>query len=291
MPLVQALVLHRQKPEQSIKEGLQSQPALSQGHLPPVSMLLKSPQLIGELSRMLLDIESAMNQTRASSVFKPHTHLAIRQSGIPHAGLGLFATRDIPVSSILCVYPGLVYEAWESKLLQSIGNHYILSMFDGKVLDAKPRGLSRMLLEAKFKEWHWDAALPRIATLAWLPPSTSGVYSETRVASTGNRAREIAPTSNPRPSQNWDSPAENHAFLLGHLINNGSGSRQANARYQELDIDPAEWPTFPWHLLPVLHSCPHWHPWQDNRRVVVILATLDIKQGQEILTTYHENVT
>ncbi|KAI8903262.1 hypothetical protein EDD86DRAFT_261280 [Gorgonomyces haynaldii] len=100
-----------------------------------VSSLVDSVELESQLKQRLLD---------------PYD-LNIRQSTIAGAGNGLFVNGHIQKDSLITLYPGTVYDAFEPALFVSLNNHYILRCYDGLLLDAKPYGLSKLVYKSLFR--------------------------------------------------------------------------------------------------------------------------------------------
>ncbi|KAK3235068.1 hypothetical protein CYMTET_54710 [Cymbomonas tetramitiformis] len=73
--------------------------------------------------------------------------LHVRDSGIgtEEAGKGLYVEGTIPVGSLVCLYPGVVYRPRQYRLMANyprvdLDNPYLLARFDGAVIDSKPWG-------------------------------------------------------------------------------------------------------------------------------------------------------
>ena len=72
----------------------------------------------------------------------------VAQSLIPNAGLGLFIKGSCTKGQVICVYPGTVYQPFEQMWLASLNNHYVLSCYDGVLIDAKPTMLSKLIFKS-----------------------------------------------------------------------------------------------------------------------------------------------
>lgn len=77
-------------------------------------------------------------------------------------------------------------------------------------------------------------------------------------------------------------------FFNGQMINNGS--EMANCRYQELDLNPRVYDFRNHRKLPNVYHRLDWDPVGDIRRVVLIIATRDIR-NEELLSNYNELIT
>ena len=118
-----------------------------------VTHLVRCPLLINSVQLSLLLSEPELLRNRE---FYPFT----RQSLIPGAGLGLFINGKVSEGDSICIYPGTVYQPFEPIWLASINNHYILSCFDGVLIDAKPAQLSRIIYKSvrnrvRFGDLNW----------------------------------------------------------------------------------------------------------------------------------------
>lgn len=203
-------------------------------------------------SEMINSLELASRLDELLHLANPGLHLELKPSSMGlDAGIGVFITKDANVTkgSILCMYPGVVYDDPHSSsvFLQSIRNNYVFKSFDGIIVDGKAGGLSGILFRSHQRRHKWK--------------------------SLDFTKRNVNP------------------FFLAQLINNGGDKSKglANCRYQELDIHPSF--RFRNHgKIPNVHARMDWEPEFDSRRVVLILATRDIPQGQELLSSYNEVV-
>ena len=73
--------------------------------------------------------------------------LSIDQSGLAGAGKGVYISRgEVLAGSLVCLYPGTVYQPQDPVLLQSLGNQFILRCCDGLLLDGNNRGFLSPLI-------------------------------------------------------------------------------------------------------------------------------------------------
>ncbi|PAN07215.1 hypothetical protein PAHAL_1G319200 [Panicum hallii] len=90
--------------------------------------------------------------TRAelSNKFRDHFGytLDIRPSGIPHkdAGQGLFLSGEANVGAVLAIYPGVIYSPAYYRYIPGYPridacNNYLITRYDGTIIDAKPWSL------------------------------------------------------------------------------------------------------------------------------------------------------
>ena len=72
---------------------------------------------------------------------KPGFSLSVGPSGLAGAGRGVYISRgEVRAGSLVCLYPGTVYQPQDPVLLQSLGNQFILRCCDGLLLDGNNRG-------------------------------------------------------------------------------------------------------------------------------------------------------
>jgi hypothetical protein len=84
-----------------------------------------------------------------------------RASGIPGAGLGLFATRDHAAGGVVCEYMGVTWrnaEAW-----RRADKSYLLKLGDGKYVDAlySPEVLARYINDCRGRRGGYNVAFER----------------------------------------------------------------------------------------------------------------------------------
>jgi len=173
--------------------------------------------------------------------------LTIDDSGVPGAGKGVFVCRGrIVEGSLVCLYPGTVYQPQDPILLQSVANQFILRSYDGVLLDGNNRGLSPLIFRSC--TGRDQVGMIKVADTSWL-------------------------TSYPV-----------NPMSIGQIVNNETPGRPANVRYQELDL-PSDFPLLLRKFLPNIHyqglvqsGLP--------LRLVMLQAVRDIEEGQELLSSY-----
>lgn len=86
----------------------------------------------------------------------------------PEAGEGLFLRGKAQMGSVVGIYPGVVYPPFYLPKIPDypridVNNPYLISRFDGTVIDARPWGIGSETmeiwsgLEAKDVEWFWSS--------------------------------------------------------------------------------------------------------------------------------------
>ncbi|PIO62697.1 hypothetical protein TELCIR_15732, partial [Teladorsagia circumcincta] len=114
--------------------------------------------------------------------------LVKRQSTIEGAGNGVFVEKgskfpasDNELNLVICsinlhllgkvsshavvsMYPGTIYDSWDSILLQSLGNHFVLRCQDGVIIDGNDVRLSRRI----HRSCSYRDLAPDISDLTWL---------------------------------------------------------------------------------------------------------------------------
>ncbi|CAL5020738.1 unnamed protein product [Urochloa decumbens] len=88
-----------------------------------------------------------LTRAELSNKFKDHFGytLDIRASGIPHkdAGQGLFLSGEANVGAVLAIYPGVIYSPAYYRYIPGYPridacNNYLITRYDGTIIDAKP---------------------------------------------------------------------------------------------------------------------------------------------------------
>ncbi|KAL6634798.1 hypothetical protein ACP70R_027469 [Stipagrostis hirtigluma subsp. patula] len=91
-----------------------------------------------------------LTRAELSNKFKDHFKytLDIKPSGIPHkdAGQGLFLSGEASVGAVLAIYPGVIYSPAYYRYIPGYPridacNNYLITRYDGTVINAKPWGL------------------------------------------------------------------------------------------------------------------------------------------------------
>lgn len=130
---------------------------------PPTSLGQTAPNAAGltKASRLLNSLELVARLDERLSQGNPGWQLELKPSSLGnHAGTGVFIKKGMSVAkgSILCMYPGVVYDDTSSSLfLQSLRNSYIFKSFDGVLVDGKAFGLSGMLFKSHQKRHKWKS--------------------------------------------------------------------------------------------------------------------------------------
>ena len=221
---------------------------------PLLTPLLTTPKAGFEnASEMINSLELSSRLDELLYLANPGQNLELKPSSMGRdAGIGVFIKKDAKVTkgSILCMYPGVVYDDPHSSsvFLQSIRNIYVFKSYDGIIVDGKAGGLSGMLFRSHQRRHKW-------------------------------KSLDFTNRNNVNPF-----------FLGQLINNGGDKSKGlANCRYQELDIHPS-FRFRNHAKIPNVHARMDWEPEFDSRRVILILATRDIPHSQELLSSYNEVV-
>ncbi|CAL8277180.1 unnamed protein product [Merluccius merluccius] len=122
-------------------------------------------------------------------------------SSVPLAGVGVFVTKGfVPKGTVVAMYPGTVYEAYEPIFFQSIRNPFVFRCIDGILVDGNDKGISKLVYKSCSKR---DMLGPyRLSDFSWL-------------------------TAHPK-----------NPLAIGQYVNNCNDS-PANVCYQEYDVPKA----------------------------------------------------
>lgn len=179
-----------------------------------------------------------------------------KASGIPSAGLGAYLHGSTQKKgSIVCFYPGTLYMPSEPILFVSISNQYILKCVDGIYVDGKPRGLSKRVYKSLFRRENWPGAI-QISDWTWM---------------------------------NEDDTKLSNPLAIGQYANNSTSTHKANVCYQEIDL-PTTFPHKLRRLVPNMYWDAYHNPLSGDMRVVALVALRDIRDGEELFSTYMDIV-
>ncbi|KDR10407.1 SET domain-containing protein 9-like isoform X2 [Zootermopsis nevadensis] len=169
-------------------------------------------------------------------------------SKVPGAGVGVTVARgSVERGSLVALYPGTLYHPHEPILLPSIGNAFVLRCVDGIHVDGSDRRISKMIYKSCVRR---DSVWPHQAgDLTWLTEHSAMPLS------------------------------------IGQYVNNHSPGFPANVAYQELNVPLSR--VLPEHrcFLPNVwysSSCQH-----DHLRLVALVSTAHIEEGDELFSTYY----
>ncbi|PSN45257.1 SET domain-containing protein 9 [Blattella germanica] len=169
-------------------------------------------------------------------------------STVPEAGIGVVVSAgNVERGSLVALYPGTLYRPHEPILFPSIGNSFVLRCIDGIHVDGNDKRMSKIIYKSCVGR---DSVKPhQAADLTWLT----------------------------------DTPVM--PLNIGQYVNNQSPGFAANVAYQELDV--------PLSLLPSNLRCFLPNIWyrssHENNflRLVTLVSTTKIQQGQEVFSTYY----
>ena len=207
--------------------------------------------------------------------------LEIKTSAMPGAGKGVFLRQGRVIrGQVVALYPGTIYMPYQPILLPSIKNPYIFRCSDGIFIDGNYRGLSAMIYKSIHGRDRIGSQIP-VCDISWL---------------------HLRSVMNENSAKNKDSMNDSLNFVInplnvGQIVNNANPKipgHSANLAYQEVNLivggtknDPA----LEHKLLGLLPNAYYkndifdtWEPF--TIKVVALVATVDINQGDELLATY-----
>lgn len=164
---------------------------------------------------------------------------------------------------VVALYPGTIYDPWDSVLLQSIGNHFVLRCQDGVIVDGSDVRLSRRI----HRSCSYRDLSPDVSDLTWLEVS-----------------------ADPSQSSHLQSVEQCGVYLqeepfnylnVGQYINNEPAPGMHNVQYLDLDIH--QWPRRLRKFLPFVVYSPHR---TAPLRVVVLVSVREIPAGEELFSAY-----
>ncbi|CAJ0600518.1 unnamed protein product [Cylicocyclus nassatus] len=141
----------------------------------------------------------AEQRARATELLTKHLSFALvrKSSSLKGCGQGIFVAKGpVPALRVVALYSGTIYDPWDSILLQSIGNHFVLRCQDGVTIDGNDVRLSRWI----HRSCAYRDLSPAISDLTWLE----------------------------------DTPF--NYLNMGHYVNNEPAPNAHNVQYVDLDI-------------------------------------------------------
>ncbi|KAL1933076.1 hypothetical protein VTP01DRAFT_8754 [Rhizomucor pusillus] len=214
---------------------------------------LEKQDLVDSVRHVLEAVHAAQDNIAISKSLEEKLGFSLRKgpSSIEHAGHGVFLNGRCKPGQVVSFYPGTVYLPSEPILLVSIANSYILKCIDGIFIDGKATGLSARIYRSLYYRENWPGAI-----------QTSDAT--------------------------WMSETPRNPLAIGQIVNNGTRAFSPNVQYQEVDLPS----NFPIHLRQYLPNI-HWSstdPFSSYSRIVVLMATRHIYDGDELFSTYMDTV-
>ena len=161
----------------------------------------------------------------------------------------MFVTEGrAPEGTLVAIYPGTVYLPFDPLLLVSIRNPYLLRCCDGMFIDGKSRGLSGLLYR-----------------------------------SCANRERVGGRL---RCDLSWMGDELVNPLSLGQRVNNQSEERAANVEYIEMCVSSGALLPKQQRLLPCVSYSRTDSSVGESLRVVGLVTTRDVREGEELLSNY-----
>lgn len=208
--------------------------------------------------------------------------LEIKISAMPGAGKGVFLRKGrILRGQVVALYPGTVYMPYQPILLPSIRNPYVFRCSDGVFIDGNYKGMSAMIYRSIHGRDRIGSQIP-ICDISWLH-LRSVIEDETL------KANEL-PSSDPLN-------IVVNPLNLGQIVNNANPKipgHSANLAYQEVNLKIGETENQTlgeYRILGLLPNVYYKNEFLDSNesltiRVVALVATTDINEGEELLATY-----
>jgi len=180
----------------------------------------------------------------------------------PDAGTGVFAVGDVPSGSLVGLYCGTLYMPTEPLFFPSLGNKYIFRCIDGVHVDGNDRWISKSIFKSC-------------------------------------AARDKLDFDTPCCDTSWMSPFPINPLSVGQYVNNQSHSKRNNVIYQECRVTLATEDTTDadhnnharlgkelFRFLPNVWCDPVNCRWPLTLRLVPLIATRHISDGEELLSSY-----
>ncbi|CDW54943.1 hypothetical protein TTRE_0000321301 [Trichuris trichiura] len=151
----------------------------------------------------------------------------------------------IKKNSVVCIYPGTVYSANETKICSVLRNRYVYKCQDGMEIDANGNGLARLI---------YRSCTYRDRGQKWLENDLT-----------------------------WMTPLPVNPLAVGQYVTRGVDG--CNVQFKELDLDLRTFPSELRKFLPSVRyfRFNQNRAEEDNLRLVVLTASRDIKAGEKLL--------
>jgi len=194
----------------------------------------------------LYDRLHAVNQARLLDI--AGFSLTRGESRIPGAGTGVFIRRGaLNKGSLVCLYPGTVYQPYQSILLQSVRNQFLFRCADGVLVDGKDTAISSTIYRSC--GGRDQVGLVKVCDTSWLTP------------------RPVNPLN------------------IGQYVNNSCVGHPANVAYLELDL-PHSFPLHLRKFIPNIHFASAAQDGIRQIRVVALVSIREISEGEELFSNY-----
>ncbi|KAF9112008.1 SET domain-containing protein 9 [Mortierella sp. AM989] len=238
-------------------------------------------------------------------------YLEVAPSRIPNAGLGVFLRGNksgiVKPGSIVAMYPGTLYRPGEAIFFNSINNRYILKCNDGVYVDGKAKGLSGSIFRSINGRDNYPGITPTADT-TWMVDWTNKAQIR--------KGKDTVTESEVATAAAAGTCIIKNPLAVGQIVNNGTTLFPPNVRYQELDIRTRDCPLEFQEFLPNIWHSDDWHAhdhdhfqnedgvaigeetkvdWSnrpqsdlDHLRTIVLVATREVKENEELYSTYIE---
>lgn len=173
-----------------------------------------------------------------------------QESTIPGAGKGVVVTKgNIPMGSLVALYPGTIYWPHEPVLFQSIGNPFIFRCIDGMLIDGNDKGLSKLIYRSNARR------------------DQLGPY-------------HLCDTT-------WFGSKPQNPLAVGQYVNNRPKKLPANVAYQEVDIPLSSIVPNLWTYLPnVWYGSGNLSTENSFLRTVALVSVKEISKDEEVFSSY-----
>ena len=207
--------------------------------------------------------------------------LEIKSSAMPGAGKGVFLKRGkILRGQVVALYPGTIYMPYQPILLPSIKNPYVFRCSDGVFIDGNYRGLSAMIYKSIHGRDRIGSQIP-ICDISWL--NLPLIIDEKLENNRNTEYNSLDLVINP--------------LNIGQIVNNANPKipgHSANLAYQEVNLTIGEIENDSSAEYKLLGLLPNAYYKNDTFnaqerltiRVVPLVATTNINEGEELLATY-----
>ena len=226
--------------------------------------------------------ESYGRKNREILLHKFGFDLDIKQSAMQEAGKGVFVRRGrIMRGQVVALYPGTIYLPYQPILLPSIGNPYIFRCADGIFIDGNYKGLSALFYRSIHGRDRISSRIP-VCDISWLHLRSVMQYSHSR---------------NSIHSSDVNLNMVINPLNVGQIINNANPKitgHSANLAYHEITVTFGENESDTFKDFSILGLMPNAYYKGDTLnlsgnpllKVVALVATRDVHEGEELLSTY-----
>ena len=249
------------------KSGTAHDPAGNRAQWPPTEHLQEAVQ--GWVHAQVVDLlryAHAASDTHPPTPWRPTVprppfRLSLQGSSAgAGSGMGVMLHGTASPGSVVALYPGIAYDTQTVQHMAgypaiSADNHFLMSRYDGVILDAKPSAASQMR--------------PLPASLPQLP--SGGMERSPQPAPASALDADAMPAASAPGEDVW---AHLHPYALGHRVNHPPRGTSPNVMPCAFDYDVQRIEVALWRVIPNRNYRPHQQaadpdqrtPWQMWRR-------------------------